>query len=44
MLNRSIPEKISEPPAKKLKTSISKPYLPLECLYKGIVYCIKRII
>lgn len=43
MLNRSIPEKISEPPAKKLKT-ISKPYLPLECLYKGIVYCIKRII
>lgn len=36
MLNRSIPEKILEPPAKKLKTSISKPYLPLECLYKEI--------
>lgn len=38
MLSRSIPEKISEPPTKKLKTSISKPYLPLECLYTGIMY------
>ena len=37
MPNKCIPEVVSEPPTKKLKTSGSKPYLPLGSLHKGII-------
>ncbi|XP_076474831.1 DNA repair and recombination protein RAD54B isoform X3 [Bombus vancouverensis nearcticus] len=36
MSNKSILEKVSEPPIKKLKTSSSNPYLPLKPLYKEL--------
>ncbi|XP_043509050.1 DNA repair and recombination protein RAD54B-like isoform X1 [Frieseomelitta varia] len=36
MPNKCIPEVISEPPTKKLKTSGSKPYLPLGSLHKDM--------